>query len=208
MSGNDTCFVGQGEDAVVDGPHDLFEVTAGQIGAAYGTGKECVSGDEQFLRSEVKADASRRVARRMQNLRGIVFQADDKLVFSAGIGRSDLGRFNSAEPTGLHLHHVEEGKVILIEENGGSGLSFERERAPHMVDMRVCHHDLLQFQAMLFQARQNLRNIVTGIDDHGFACRFIAKNGAVALQQSDRKCLKDHILIVREAAQNVQNASQ
>jgi hypothetical protein len=28
------------------------------------------------------------------------------------------------------------------------------------------------------------------------------------LQQSDRKCLKDHILIVREAAQNVQNASQ
>ena len=31
-----------------------------------------------------------------------------------------------------------------------------------------------------------------GIDDHGFACRFIAHDGAVALKHSDREGLDDH----------------
>jgi hypothetical protein len=74
-----------------------------------------------------------------------------------------------------------------------------------MVDMSMCYNDLLQLEPTLFQARHDLRNVVARIDHHGFAGRLIAKDSAVALQHANRKSLKDHILIVSEAAQNAQN---
>ena len=44
MTGNDRYFVGKSEKAVVDGGQELLGIASGEIGAAYGTGEEGVSG--------------------------------------------------------------------------------------------------------------------------------------------------------------------
>ena len=61
---------------------------------------------------------------------------------------------------------------------------------------------------MLCQPGQNLGYIVAWVDDHGLTGRFIAYDGAVALQRPDGKGFEDHDSIVREAARGVQMASQ
>ena len=44
MAGNDGDFVGEGEEALVDGAEELAGVASGEVGAAYGAGEEGVSG--------------------------------------------------------------------------------------------------------------------------------------------------------------------
>ncbi len=55
-------FVGEGEEAVVDGREELPGVASGQVGAAYGAGEEGVSGEEEGLVGEVEADGAFGVA--------------------------------------------------------------------------------------------------------------------------------------------------
>jgi hypothetical protein len=44
MAGNDGDFVGEGQEALVDGVQKLAGVASGEVGAAYGAGEESVSG--------------------------------------------------------------------------------------------------------------------------------------------------------------------
>jgi hypothetical protein len=44
VAGNDGDFVGEGEEALVDGVEELAGVATGEVGAAYGAGEESVSG--------------------------------------------------------------------------------------------------------------------------------------------------------------------
>ena len=43
MAGNDGDFVGEGEEALVDGVQKLAGVASGEVSAAYGAGEESVS---------------------------------------------------------------------------------------------------------------------------------------------------------------------
>ena len=53
MSWDDLDLVGEGEDAFVDGLHELAGVASGEVGATYRAGKERVSGNEEGLVREV-----------------------------------------------------------------------------------------------------------------------------------------------------------
>ena len=44
VAGNDGDFIGEGEEAFVNGVEKLAGVASGQVGAAYGAGEEGVSG--------------------------------------------------------------------------------------------------------------------------------------------------------------------
>ena len=68
VAGNDPGFVGEGQQAGVDGVDDLLEVAAGQVGAADAAGKERVAGEDHLERSEVKADGALGVAGGVQDL--------------------------------------------------------------------------------------------------------------------------------------------
>lgn len=58
MAGNDGYFVWKCEEGVMDGLNQFPSIASGKIGATYGTGKKCVSGEQQGLLGEVKADAT------------------------------------------------------------------------------------------------------------------------------------------------------
>jgi hypothetical protein len=56
MSGQNSSFVGQGEQAGTDGIDDLVEVAARQVSTADAARKQSVSGHKEIERGEVKAN--------------------------------------------------------------------------------------------------------------------------------------------------------
>lgn len=195
MTGNHLGLVRQFEQARVDRFDDLFGVSAGKVGAANASGEECVPGDDHFQGSEMEAHRSLRVARGINHLRGIVFESHGLAVDEAFIGGRDF-RGGDADPSGLLVHHLEKGKVILVQKNGGTGQSFELQGSADMVDMGVGDEDLAQLEAKLAQPSVNATNLVSRIDHNCFACDLVPKKRAVALERADREGLEDHAFIL------------
>lgn len=111
------------------------------------------------------------------------------------IGRGGFWGFNS-EPGGLGSHHLEERQVILIEEDGSASEALEGQGAADVVDVRVSHDDLLEFEVVLGEPAMNSRDFVAGVNDDGFPPGFVAEQGAVALERADGKGFENHELIV------------
>ena len=59
-------------------------------------------------------------------------------------------------------------------------------------NVRVRDHDLLHLQPMLLDQCQDVIDLVTGIDHHGFMRALIADDGAVALQRAHGNYFVDH----------------
>ena len=53
-------------------------------------------------------------------------------------------------------------------------------------------------EAMLLQPGENLRDVVSRIDDDGFVGGLVAQDGAIAAQWTDGKGLEDHVLILED----------
>src|ERR1700722_19346872 len=120
-----------------------------------------------------------------------IVQADGESVLCAGVWRRNHGGGN-AEPTGLHLHGVQQGKILLVEKHRRPSGCLEQQRSTDMVDVRMGNHDLTQSEIMLFQPGENLRNVVSRIDNDGFSCHLVTQDGAVAAEWTYRKDLQDH----------------
>ena len=59
--------------------------------------------------------------------------------------------------------------------------------------MSVGDDNLPQGQAVFLQPGEDFRNVVSGIDDHGFMRCLIAQDGAIAVQRTDGKAFEDHV---------------
>jgi len=153
--------------------------------------EERVPGNQQLFRSKVQADASRGMPGCMQNLRGIVLEAHDKIVFGACIWRCDFGRLN-AQPPGLHLHHFEQRQILLVEQNGRSGSRTQLGGSAHVIDVSVSDDDLFYLKLMLANDGKDVLNVVPGINDHSLVRALVTNNRAVALQRANRKDFVDH----------------
>jgi hypothetical protein len=70
---------------------------------------------------------------------------------------------------------------------------FELERASNVVDMRVGDEDLLELESEFHETVMDAGDIVAWIDHDGFACLFIAEDGAVALKGTDGKGFENHL---------------
>src|SRR5690242_20316260 len=67
----DDGLVGQGQDSIVQGAHDLLHRTSGEIGAADGSGKKRIARNQLLFGFEVKTDAALGVAGSMQDFGGM-----------------------------------------------------------------------------------------------------------------------------------------
>ena len=68
--------------------------------------------------------------------------------------------------------------------------------ASDMIDVGVGNKDLLESKGEGGEAAMDAGDLVSGIDDDGFAGFLVGQNCAVALQRADREGLKDHGFIV------------
>ena len=66
------------------------------------------------------------------------------------------------------------------------------KRAADVVDVGVGDENLLELEAVRCKQIVDARDLLAGIDDDRFSRRFVAENGAVALQRADWKGLEDH----------------
>ena len=66
-----------------------------------------------------------------------------------------------------------------------------------MVDMSMGDDDLAQGEAVLLQPGENLRNVISGIDDDSFTRNLVAQDGAVAMERADWKTFKNHYIHFR-----------
>jgi hypothetical protein len=143
------------------------------------------------LGREEERDTALGVTRGVKDLRGVVGNPDHHAVFGAAVGRNDFGRGN-AEPASLLVHDGELGQVVLVEKDGGASCAFEAGGATDMVDVAMGDDDLLQSEFVSDEKREDLRDVVAGIDDHGLARGLVAEDGAVALEGADGEGFKDH----------------
>jgi hypothetical protein len=59
--------------------------------------------------------------------------------------------------------------------------------------MGMGDEDLLKRQALIRKPLVDAANVISGINDDGLAGLLVAQDGAVALQRSDGKRLKNHM---------------
>jgi hypothetical protein len=193
VSGDDYDFVGKRQKAVMDGTDELFFVTSGEVCSAYGTCEEGVSGDEQGLVREIKARAALGVAGGVEDYAGETGDGDGLVVGEVGVGRSDF-RSRNAEPACLFVHHLDQGDVKLVIEDGGAGETLQLLGAGDVVDMSVGNHNLLEGELVAGERRDDAIDVVAGVDDDGFAGGLVPEDRAVALEGADYEDFVDHIL--------------
>ena len=191
MAGDDHSGIGEGEKLLTDRADEGGAVAAGQVGTADRAGKEGVAGEEQILGGQMQADAALGVAGCVEDVTAQARNGDDAAVFEGVVGRVDVGG-GHAEPTGLHVHHLDQGKIAGIVEDGRAGQLFQAGGAGDVVDVGVGNEDLLDGEAVLLEEGDNAGDVVAGINDDGFAGVFIAQDRAVALQHADGEDLVDH----------------
>ena len=187
---------GRVKKTVVDGLEEGAGVAAGEVGASDGAGEEGVAGDEEFVVGEVEAAAAFGVAGGVDDGAGESCDGDELAVFEVVVGGGDLGR-GDAEPAGLHVHHLDQGEIELVVEDGGAGEAFELQGSGDVVDVGVGDDDLLDGEVVLREFGDDAADVVAGIDDDGLAGGLVAEDGAVALERADDEDLVDHGLRVR-----------
>jgi hypothetical protein len=191
VAGDDEGVVGEGEEMGVDGAEEGFEVAAGEVGAADGSGEEGVSGEEETVLGEVEADAALGVAGGVVDGGGEAFDADGGAFGEVDVGGEDLGGFH-AEPACLDVHHGDEREVVLVVEDGGSGEAFEFLGSGDVVDVGVGDDDLLDGEVVLGEEGEDVGDVVAGIDDDGLEGGFVAEEGAVAADGAYGEGFADH----------------
>jgi len=86
----------------------------------------------------------------------------------------------------LLADHLQHRKVVFVQQDGRAGPLLEFLRAAHMVDVAVRQQNLLEREAELVQPAVNAPGLAAGIDDDGLASLFVAQNGAIRLQRTER----------------------
>ncbi len=200
MAGNDSGLVGQGEKAGVDGVDDLLGIAAWKVGATDASREESVASEDHLQRREIKTDGTLGVTWSVDNSGGVVVEADMTSIRETFVGRSGFRGFD-AQPGCLSRHHMEERKVIFVEEDRRSGEGFELECAANVIDVGVGDEDLLEGETESGEAAMNAVDIIARVDDDGFTGFLVAQDGAVALQWADGEGLEDHGFIVERRPQ-------
>src|SRR5229473_2360294 len=102
MAGDDNGVVGQSQNRRVQRTHDLLQRAARQVGAADGTGEECVTSDEFLLAGKVQADASFGVSGRVQNA-GVERTGTDSFTAIEAMIDLDVTGIGHSNPSGLDI---------------------------------------------------------------------------------------------------------
>jgi hypothetical protein len=148
-----------------------------------------------MLLREEKTDAALGVSRRVQYLGRQIGKAEGQAIVGTGIRGRDFRRGNT-KPTSLHLHHAQQVQIPLVEKHRCPGRFLQQSRSAYVIDMGMSNDNLAQGQAVFLKPGENLGNVVSGVDDHGFAGNFVAQDGAVAAQWTYGKAFKDHSSIL------------
>ena len=72
----------------------------------------------------------------------------------------------------------------------------ELHGAADVIDVSVRNHDLFHLELVASDDLHDRIDVVTRIDDHGFAAVLVAYDGAIALQRANRQNFVNHVFII------------
>lgn len=157
---------------------------------------------------QVEAGAALGVTWSVEDSTGEAGDGNGLVVREVGVGWSDLGS-GDAEPASLLVHDLDQREVELVVEDGSSGEAFELLGSGDVVDVSVGDDDLLEGELVFGQRGDDAGDVVSGIDDDGFAGGLIPEDGAVALKRADNQNFVDHDeLIIVEFGEHEKCASR
>jgi hypothetical protein len=202
VTGIDERVVGKLKNFVEERLHDLFKRTAPQIGAANAACEECVAGIELWLSKdnlpgcfrEEKANAAGSVTGSVQDLGVVAAPLEGVAVFQKLIDSGEFGRLH-AEKSGLDLHGVIQGEIIVVHHDRRAGVLMEPGNAADMIDVGVSTDDRLDRELVAAQKAEDAFDFVARINDDSFPCFGIADDGAVALEHANWDFDVDHLRI-------------
>ncbi len=90
---------------------------------------------------------------------------------------------------------VVEFLIVLVHQHRRAGGGFELRGAADVIDMGVGDDDRLHAQRMLLQNRENVVDVVAGVDHQRFARLLVAEDRAIALQHANGQDFVDHMWI-------------
>src|SRR6478672_7730519 len=102
------------------------------------------------------------------------------------------------DPRRLHIKHLEEGVVILVQENGRSRGGSQLHGSADVIDVRVGDDDLLNLKLVLPYQPEHLLDVVPRIDHDCFVTSLVSDYRTVALQRTDGNDLMNHEDILDE----------
>jgi hypothetical protein len=74
----------------------------------------------------------------------------------------------------LVVHHLEQGKIVLIQENGGAGEALELEGPSDVIYVGMRDENLAEFEAEVGESFVNAADLVSGIDHDRLAGCLVA----------------------------------
>ena len=191
MAGDDDQVVSEGQQLVADGNQDLAAVAAGKIRAADGVAEQGVPGDEFVFRGYQQADAPLGMAGGVKHLERMIGQANAVAIPEGNVDRGWVGRLD-AEPAGLYVELRGQGQVAFVHVDRRAGAGVETGGAADVIDVGVGDDDGGDAHLVAVQDLLDFDKVVSGVDDHGFARRFVAEDGTIALQHPHGQNLVDH----------------
>jgi len=195
MARDDFGFVRQVEQASMDGVDDLLVISARKVGATDASGEEGVASQHHFERSEVETDGSLGMARRMEDLCRVIFEADAAVVGEGFVGGRGFGCLD-AKPGCLLGHHLKERQISFVQIDGSAGEGFKLECSANVVNVGMGDEDLIELDPEGVEAAVDAGDLIARVDDDGFACFFVGEDCAVALERADRKRFENHEAIL------------
>ena len=100
----------------------------------------------------------------------------------------------------MHVEHLEQRVIILVEKDGSASQGAEFHGSANVVDVGVSDDDLLHVEVVPLDDRNDVFDVIAGIDDHGFVSGLVSDDGAVTLQRTDRDDLVNHLAIFAQAS--------
>lgn len=194
MSRHDERVIGQRKQFTVNARDDLLHRGSAEIPSPNRTGEERIAREHSLhaVVFEAKADAARRVARRVEHFDAHGAGFDMVAVVHLAIECDDRRRVGKPDPSGLKRKRLVERQIGRMQQRRPSGAGSERPEIADVIDVCVGVEQVFGAQMMPFEAFGYLRDAVAAVDNDCLTARFLGKDRAVAAKRADRKGFDNH----------------
>jgi len=115
----------------------------------------------------------------------------NRIVISETLIDLDCSRRRRPNPGRLHVEHLQERVIVLVEQDRSARGLLQLHCPTDVIDVRMGDDDLLEFELVLAEDREDSIDFVAGIDDKCLACALVANDGAVTAEKADGEDLVD-----------------
>ena len=192
VTADDESIVIERHQLLLNGIKNLSVRSAPQVRAANALLEKGVASKKNVLLScEMETCTAGCVSWRVQDPKFHAMTGNRAAVVKQAIDNASPGTRHS-DPLGLHIEFIKEEDIRFVNRGRRSASLLKIVNRSNVIDMRVSADNLPGRESVFLEPLKYLLWIVSRIDHDGLARVLVRDDRAVALEQSDWKCLDDH----------------